>query len=243
MKISPHVAMLNVEYPGGQLHPALLWDENTLMLVDAGFPGQLDALCDAIRKEGFAPEALTHILFTHGDIDHVGCARELMALAPGAETMAHRLEAGHIDGSDLPPKVAYRRALYQNEPEKLAEIEAGAANYAAQCTVPIARKLEDGDVMRMCGGIRVIHAPGHTDGHCFFYLESGRVLITGDGINAQMARLSGPNPIHTFDMEKARASITRLATMKLPIDEVISYHGGRVIGDIQSQLEGLAGHP
>ena len=239
MKISPNAVMLNVEYPGGQLHPALLWDAHTLMLVDAGFPGQMDALCDAIRKEGFEPEALTHILFTHGDVDHVGCARDLLTLAPGAETLAHRLEAGHIDGGDLPPKVAHRRALYQNDPKKLAEVEAGAQNYAAQCTVPITQRLEDGEVLPLCGGIRVIHAPGHTDGHCFFYLEGSRVLITGDGINAQLARLSGPNPIHTLDMEEAHASIARLAAMRLPIDEVISYHGGRVSGDIQAQLEAL----
>ena len=239
MKISPNAAMLNVEYRGGQLHPSLLWDDHTLMLVDAGFPGQMDALCGAIRKGGFEPEALTHILFTHGDMDHVGCARELLALAPKAVTLAHRMEAGNIDGSDLPPKVAFRRALYASEPEKLAEIEANAALYTARCTVPITHRLEDGEILPLCGGIRVIHAPGHTPGHCFFYLEGGRVLITGDGINAQLARLSGPNPIHTLDMEQARASIARLAVMHLAIDDIISYHGGRVSGDIQAQLEGL----
>jgi glyoxylase-like metal-dependent hydrolase (beta-lactamase superfamily II) len=42
---------------------------------------------------------------------------------------------------------------------------------------PVGRVLHDGDEV---AGFRVVHAPGHTMGHIFFFRESDRVTIAGD---------------------------------------------------------------
>jgi glyoxylase-like metal-dependent hydrolase (beta-lactamase superfamily II) len=42
---------------------------------------------------------------------------------------------------------------------------------------PVGRVLRDGDRV---GDFRVVHAPGHTMGHVFFFRESDRVTIAGD---------------------------------------------------------------
>lgn len=47
---------------------------------------------------------------------------------------------------------------------------------------PQARAFRDGDVFDLGGGvrIRVLHAPGHTRGHSFFWIEPADVLYLGD---------------------------------------------------------------
>lgn len=47
---------------------------------------------------------------------------------------------------------------------------------------PDATTLQDGDVVDLGGGvrIRVVHAPGHTRGHCVFAIEPDDVLYLGD---------------------------------------------------------------
>ena len=47
---------------------------------------------------------------------------------------------------------------------------------------PDARPLRDGDVLDLGGGvrIRVLHAPGHTRGHCFFWIEPDDLLYLAD---------------------------------------------------------------
>jgi len=46
----------------------------------------------------------------------------------------------------------------------------------------ITRKLKDGEIIDTAGGLKVIHTPGHTDGHIsLLHLES-ETLITGDSI-------------------------------------------------------------
>jgi len=46
--------------------------------------------------------------------------------------------------------------------------------------VPIDRALNDQDELSLWGGLRVIHLPGHTLGHCGFYSERHDVLFSGD---------------------------------------------------------------
>jgi glyoxylase-like metal-dependent hydrolase (beta-lactamase superfamily II) len=40
--------------------------------------------------------------------------------------------------------------------------------------------IADGDELPFWGGLRVVHLPGHTVGHCGFYSAKRDVLFTGD---------------------------------------------------------------
>jgi len=50
------------------------------------------------------------------------------------------------------------------------------------CERPDAKPFRDGDVFELGGGVRVrvIHTPGHTRGHCAFFIEPDAVLYLGD---------------------------------------------------------------
>ncbi|MCL2301444.1 MAG: hypothetical protein FWC27_14975 [Firmicutes bacterium] len=55
MKITGNIAMLELERPNGAIYPTLVWDDK-LVLIDTRFPGQTDALVNAIEAEGFRAE-------------------------------------------------------------------------------------------------------------------------------------------------------------------------------------------
>ena len=238
MRISDHAALLNIPFGnGGALHPALLWDDTELILVDAGFPGQYPLFQKAIEEEGFSMDRITRLLLTHEDMDHIGCARDILAENPSISIMAHRIEAPHINGELLPSKLLLQQERMDTlSPEEEEKLQERMALYHAH-TVPIMELLTDGQVLSYCGGIRILHTPGHTPGHICLYLEGSHALITGDALNIKKDALAGPASEHTLDMELALASLHPL--LDLPIQKVLSYHGGYWEGDFQDGLRAL----
>ena len=61
----------------GGVNLVLAWDENNLVLIDTGFPGQTDDIVKAIANAGFKAKELTHIIITHQDWGHIGCLMDL----------------------------------------------------------------------------------------------------------------------------------------------------------------------
>jgi glyoxylase-like metal-dependent hydrolase (beta-lactamase superfamily II) len=48
--------------------------------------------------------------------------------------------------------------------------------------VVVGEEFADGQVLPIAGGLRVVHTPGHTEGHVALLHEPTGVLITGDSI-------------------------------------------------------------
>jgi glyoxylase-like metal-dependent hydrolase (beta-lactamase superfamily II) len=68
---------------------------------------------------------------------------------------------------------------------------------------PVGRVLRDGDRV---AGFRVVHAPGHTMGHVFYFRESDRVVIAGDvlaNINLFSGRPGLREPPRIFSVDPA----------------------------------------
>jgi len=224
MKIANKVEMLEIGGGMGKIYLTLAWDEKNLVLFDAGFPGQADEIVKAIASAGFSADKLTHIIITHQDMDHIGCVIDLLKIAPAARIMAHSEEAPYIDGRKTPIKLAAMLENYANLPEDRKawcdKMKEGFANRK----ISVNQTLSDGEVLPLCGGIEVIHTPGHTPGHiCLFLRESG-VLVGGDAVNIQDGKPSGPNPQHTYDMELGMKSMEK--AMKYPVKALVSYHCG-----------------
>jgi glyoxylase-like metal-dependent hydrolase (beta-lactamase superfamily II) len=88
----------------------------------------------------------------------------------GAPVYAHPLEQAHIDG--VFPYAGLARVCGVLE----AMARAGTAYRRVAIDVPLA----DGDVLPFWGGLRVVHLPGHTLGHCGFYSAKHDLLFSGD---------------------------------------------------------------
>ena len=66
----------------------LLVDDNELVLIDTGMPGNTDGILRYIKKLGREPKDLTNIIITHGHIDHMGSLYKLRDVT-GAKAIAH----------------------------------------------------------------------------------------------------------------------------------------------------------
>ena len=107
MLVAPGIEMLELSAVmmngPGSLYPTLFWDRKEAVLVDAGLPGMLPQLFEAVKQAGVSKEKLSRIIITHHDLDHIGSLNELQkALTQRVEVLAHAAEAPYIQGERVP---------------------------------------------------------------------------------------------------------------------------------------------
>ena len=221
-----NVEMLEIKSESGTLYPVLIWDDAGAVLIDTGLPGQLELFRSAVERTGMVFERVKTVILTHHDMDHIGSAKLLRG--HGAEIMAHELEAPYIQGDALSPKLVAMENRYnglsEGERTFLERVKAGAPLFH----VHVDRNLADNETLPYCGGIKVIHTPGHTPGHITLHLMESDILIAGDAANIENGNLCGANPQHTIDMVKASESFERIKS--IGAKGVICYHGGYITG-------------
>jgi glyoxylase-like metal-dependent hydrolase (beta-lactamase superfamily II) len=202
----------------------ILDDDNGNTLVDAGLPGQTEAIGAALLDAGIGVQDLRRIIFTHQDLDHIGSGAALVRQS-GARVFAHPADAPYVEGELRPLK--FTPEMLERRPQMCEVLERLEP-------VRVEEYLEDGERLELAGGIRVIFTPGHTPGHLSLYLERSKILIAGDALTAEGGHLNGPNPSMTLDMRAAMRSIRRLA--ELDVETIVCYHGGVVGEDANGQL-------
>jgi glyoxylase-like metal-dependent hydrolase (beta-lactamase superfamily II) len=222
MRITNNAEMLEINSERGALYPVLLWDSNEVILIDTALPGQTELLREVIRQVGFALEQITKVILTHQDMDHIGSAKILAGF--GAEILAHEKETPYIQGDRTSIRlVEMEKHLSEMDEDGLAFYERMKAG-ATLFTVPVNRVLKDGELLDFCGGIQVIHTPGHMPGHIALLLNECNTVIAGDAANIFNGVLTGADPNFTLDMPQAEVSFQKM--MALNPDSVICYHGG-----------------
>lgn len=237
MKIADGVEVLELKGNQGSIHPTLIWDDNSVILVDTGFPGQLEEIKMAMDKAGVAFSKLNKIIITHQDFDHLGGLKEILLDHP-VEVITHPEEKPYIEGDQRFIKMTPERLakMFESLPEnQRAKAE---DQFLDALRSRVDKTVVDGEVLPYCGGITVIHTPGHTPGHISLYLETSKTLITGDALNIFDGQLVGANPIYTQDMKKAKESVRRLTSYD--IETVICYHGGVFKDDVKNRIPYLA---
>lgn len=245
MLIAPQVEVLDLKMDlfgaPSSVRPTLFWDEKEAVLVDAGFPGQLEQLREEIEQAGVALDRLTRLVVTHQDIDHIGGISALLALNDRIEVLAHEQDKPYILGEKQliklsPERMAQLAERLSSLPEKRRRV---TIDDFTNAKARVDRTLADGERLPYCGGIVVIHTPGHTPGHISLYLESSSVLVAGDALNVSDGRLVGPNPQLTPDLGQATGSLKKLAPYD--IETVVCYHGGPyTAGDVNARIAELA---
>ncbi len=238
MKIAEGVDVLTLKSNFGTIYPVLIWDKKDVILVDAGFPMTIDVLGEEILKAGFGLDKITKIIFTHQDIDHIGCINELKEASPNITTFAHEEEVPYIQGDQTPIKLAKMTANYDYLPEEQKKFYEFLKSGFENRRTKIDKVLVDGEVLPFCGGIEVIHTPGHTPGHICLYLKNSKVVIGGDGLNInENGQLVGAKPEHTENMEQALSSVKKI--VNYDVETVVSYHSGIFKGDVKGDIAKL----
>lgn len=144
---------------------------NTLMVEGRDAVGVIDPSLGLLPRRAALPRA-DFVLNSHCHEDHIAGNH----LFPAVPWHVHELDRPGFASLDAmmaiygypePVHSAFRRIVveefhYRPRPDALA--------------------FRDGDVFELGGGvrIRVLHAPGHTRGHCFFWIEPDDVLYLAD---------------------------------------------------------------
>jgi glyoxylase-like metal-dependent hydrolase (beta-lactamase superfamily II) len=174
-------------------------------LIDCGYARSRGRIEKAMSEHGSALADLARVVCTHGHPDHAGGAREL-ALA-GIPVLIHP-----ADGERL--AITWREMLRQPSRGKFF----AAMTPEPPQTVPI----ENGDVLPMLGGLRVIHTPGHTPGSVCFFGARDRILFVGDTLQRRFGRVSFASVLYSDDITMARRAVQRLAS--LDVETVVFSH-------------------
>jgi len=241
MNMTEGVEMLQL--PGNRgmmIHPVLIWDDHTVILVDAGYPGQVQEIIMAMAKAGVAFSKLNKVIVTHQDYDHIGSLTDVVkASGQAVEVLAHQEEKPYIEGRQPWIKMELIRKMLESLPEN--QRKEAETKYQIPDKPKVDRTIADGEVLPYCGGITVIHTPGHTPGHICLYLNRSKTLISGDALNVVDGQLVGANPLYTADMARAQESVGKLA--RYEIEKVICYHGGVFAGNVKERLQELRSLP
>jgi glyoxylase-like metal-dependent hydrolase (beta-lactamase superfamily II) len=243
MHIATGVATIELEVRLGKnpliVHPTLLWDSESVVLVDTGTPGQLPAIRKGMADAGVAFGQLRMIILTHQDLDHIGSLPELIdAVDPVPEVVAHELAKPYIEGA---------RPLLKMDPDRVGAMLASLpqeqrrgmeAVLRAPPRARVDRVVVDGDELDVCGGITIVATPGHTPDHMSLYHRRSKTLIAGDALTVEAGELYGPRPGVTHAMDTAIASLAKLTT--LAVEAVICFHGGVFLGNANERIKELA---
>lgn len=241
MKIADGIEMLKIETnimgEPNYIYPVLIKCEKNILLVDTGYPGptSFQKLLSSLSELGVTPYDITKIILTHQDLDHIGGLLLFLKENPSIEFVCHEAEKPYVEGEKKLVKISKSA---EHSMENLPEHVKNALMQVFQNPpkAPVTATLQDGQVLKLYGGITVIHTPGHTPGHICLYVQKARLLIAGDAIISQNGKLYGPVPQYAQEIEKARQSLSSLKAFD--IEKVICYHGG-FVENAKEQLKAL----
>lgn len=228
MKIADGIKMIeipmNLMGRESTIYPTLIWDDDTIILVDAGATGSLSEIKKTMKDAGVPFEKLDKIVVTHQDIDHIGGIKEIIDELPEVKVLAHEEDKPYIQGEK---KLVRMNSNFMERISALPEEEQEKVLYIFEnSNAPVDTTLADGEELADCGGIVIIHTPGHTPGHICLYHKPSKTLIVGDAMNTFEGELVGPNEL-VLTEEDAKTALNSLKKFeKYDVENVITYHGG-----------------
>lgn len=141
--------------------------------------------------------------------------------------------------------VTHKHGDHINNLPKLVELT-GAPVKSQMLEAPLIKEatgvevegLDDKEVVPFCGGIEVIHVPGHSEGNCSYYLRRHKAIIGGDTIFGDPeGNLTPPPERYCLDVEQATREMRRL--LDYDFDSFIYTHGKDIMKDAKHRVREL----
>ncbi len=205
------------------------WGSNIYMtsdespaIIDAGFP--LDERRIVRALSGASPRLM---IATHYHIDHVGPMCRLKERY-GAGVAAHGADAQVMEGS-----IPYQ--VFKLDPLRTVYYKALSPLYRYEF-VEVDRRLREGEVLDVLGGLEVIHLPGHTDGSIALFQREAGILFSGDTLRNEKQLLDGPPPQFTPRIEEAFRHI-REKVLNLDFEVLLPGHGEPITSGARDRVE------
>ncbi len=186
-----------------ELNVVLAKSANDTILIDtgvgAGYHESSGKLLDSLKAAGFAPSAITKVIYTHGHPDHLsGTAGADGALTfPNATFHVAEAEWNFWTAPDLVSKM----------PSDLTDMVKGIQSQFAAIKEKVSFFKPGAEIV---SGLAAIDTAGHTPGHVSFEFAGGDGLIlTGDAIIQPDVFFAHPDWKFGFDADGALAAVNR----------------------------------
>jgi glyoxylase-like metal-dependent hydrolase (beta-lactamase superfamily II) len=216
---------------GGHVH-AFLCDDGSgeLTLVDTLFDADGARILRLMGRIGRKPEALKHIVITHGHRSHLGGMALLKDLS-GATLYAHEWEADILQGE----RKAQPVGLLPGRPYRAyIPLQLGLAlGLGRHAPAKVDHCVAGGDRI---GPLELIDASGHSPGHLAFVWHDRRALIAGDAIATWPADMPGW-PAFNLNERRHRAALRRLVEVEPQVCGV--GHGPPMATDARLRIRSL----
>jgi glyoxylase-like metal-dependent hydrolase (beta-lactamase superfamily II) len=176
---------------------AFLIAEPRMTLIDAGLIGSARRVQRYVHRIGRTLDDIARIICTHAHPDHIGGVRELA----GEREVEVLMHPADLDGLS----VTLRDAVANRNRGQLI---AYFTRHPGEAT-----PVEDGQVLPILGGLRVVHTPGHTPGSICLYAERHKLLFVGDTLQVIRGKVTFASSVFSEDLPLARASVARMAEL------------------------------
>jgi glyoxylase-like metal-dependent hydrolase (beta-lactamase superfamily II) len=212
-------------------------DGRRLALVDAGLPGFRGQLEEFLAGRGRTLGDIEAVLLTHAHADHVGVAE--IVRAAGAAVYVHEADAEMArtakpqsrEGKLLP--YFRHRATWRL---MLSGLRLGAARTPKIASVTT---FAEGDDLDVPARPRILHVPGHSNGHVVFHLPDRGTLLAGDAIvtyNPLTGR-EGPQIMPAaFSVSSAQATASLERLERLEAGVLLVGHGDPWTGGVAAAV-------
>jgi glyoxylase-like metal-dependent hydrolase (beta-lactamase superfamily II) len=198
---------------------------NELLLVDSGPESVFDAVVEGIRKLGFRPANVRHLLASHVHLDHSGGAWRWVKEF-GTQIYVNPRGAPHlVDPSKL---VGSAARIYG---DKMSYLWGAAGPIPEDHVIAVQDRAE----LRFGSQqFRVLYTSGHAQHHNAYWLESERTVFAGDvaGVRIRGGPTIPPFPPPDIHLESWKESLDKIRALRP--DSLHITHFGRVDDPRQS---------
>ncbi|HET6444104.1 MAG TPA: MBL fold metallo-hydrolase [candidate division Zixibacteria bacterium] len=189
----------NLHWIKGLFSNIFLWkDEEELILVDTGQPGDARRISNYLSEIGKSVSDITSILITHADYDHAGTVATMhkQSGAPVFTSMktAELLVVGKSPEHMPGPIQFLLNTIFRYQPLPASAI----------------RVVDDGETITDKSQWRLLATPGHSPDHHSFWSPVHSLLFAGDALSTRGNQLKCSPKRNTADMAAARRSAMKL---------------------------------
>ncbi|MBI3428786.1 MAG: MBL fold metallo-hydrolase [Actinobacteria bacterium] len=195
------------------LNQYILMSEYLWVWIDAGISTTPDQwIFPELEERRMVPPTKNLLVITHADVDHFGGASALKRAIPSLVTMAHEADRALI--SDIHVAMDRRYDIFgaegmtlpQSRVDELCQRAGDPVHVDIGITSEVSLQLGDGEAWK------VLHLPGHSEGHLALWNSETRAAVIGDaamgwGVVDGEGALQPP---HYMDVEKYLSTIDRL---------------------------------
>ncbi len=227
-------------FPNFYAYVYLVQTDPYCVLIDAGSGTETSHgnLLSGFQQAGVQPSDLTHILLTHGDIDHFGGLSKLRPLT-NARVGIHELDLQMVAHHEANVELTGRRlALFLAETGLAQEardqiLSMSSFSKAIYRSGPVDFTYEAVD-MRL-GRFEFIHLPGHSPGHVAIRIDD--VIFCGDMVVEGVTPHLSPESIYPYSgLGHYLESLSRLQGWAKEARLILNGHDD-VIADLPAQTD------